>query len=171
MQRFLVFDTNILSMFAELGQLELLLTLFRRWRLCVTLAVHDELQAGIKHGHNYLGQIISHLEKTEPRIEIVIVREDESAILPTLPSRFARGEADSIVVCQMRGWVFVSHDKKAVNYCKRNGIAVLTLSNILAALWQSNLVNKTFVAELIQQFEASGRIIRDKDTILQQQEP
>jgi len=76
------------------------------------------------------------------------------------------GEAEAIIMCQKRGWVFASHDRKAINYCQRHNIMVITLNDILAALWQGNVVSQTEVSEIINHLESTGRLIKNKAQIL-----
>lgn len=47
-------DTNLLSTFAKINQMALLLQLFARDKMAVVPAVYEELQEGIHRGHTVL---------------------------------------------------------------------------------------------------------------------
>jgi hypothetical protein len=55
-----------------------------------------------------------------------------------------------------------------VSYCKSKGILTFTLNDILAALWQGNIMSKDGVKEMIRQLETGGRTIRAKTEILKE---
>lgn len=160
-------DTNIFSIFAELGKSDLLPVVLNRHPLYVTPIVHDELSVGLNRGHTHLQSALDLIGKNK-QIRIVSLTSAEIASVKTLPTWLGSGEAEAIAVCQSRGWVFTSYDRKAVSYCKSKGILTFTLNDILAALWQGNIVSKDEVKEMIRQLETGGRTIRAKTEILKE---
>lgn len=161
----IVLDTNILSIFAELDQLEFLTTVLRKHELVVTPAIYQEISTGIKRGHKHLQPVLD-LVGEGKTIDIVSIPSDEKKQLATLPSTLGQGEAESIVVCLSRGWIFSSFDRKAVKFCRQNGVAVITLNDILAAAWKGKFTTKRKVRAIIRQIEATGRTLKAKDEIL-----
>lgn len=71
-------------------------------------------------------------------------------------------------MCQSRGWVFASFDRKAINYCVREKILCLTLTAIFAALWKTGVIPQPEVHRIIQELEQGGRQIRDKAEIFKE---
>ena len=161
----IVVDTNILSIFAEIDQLDLLTTIFKKHKLVIVPAVYQEISIGVKRGHKHL-QLALNLIDQDKFVEIVSSSLDEKEHLAALPSTFGLGEAESIIICQTRGWTFASFDRKAVNFCRQNGITVVTLNDILAAAWKGDFTTKQKIQEIIQQIEATGRTLRAKEEIL-----
>jgi predicted nucleic acid-binding protein len=164
-QQPILLDTNIFSIFAELGKTDLLLAVLNQHLLFVSPTVYTELSVGLSRGHTHLRYALD-LVGENKSINVAILTSEEANSLKTLPAWLGSGEAESIVVCQSRGWIFASYDRKAVNYCKNRAIFTLTLNDILAAIWQGNIVSKDDVTEMIRQLEAGGRIIKAKEDIL-----
>jgi predicted nucleic acid-binding protein len=54
MSNVILADTNVLSTFAKVGRIPLLLQLFKTDRLGVTPAVYEEFQAGVTKGYTIL---------------------------------------------------------------------------------------------------------------------
>lgn len=163
----ILLDTNIFSIFAEITRFDLLLAVLDKHKLYISPTVHSELSIGLSRGHIFLQQVLDFIGENQP-IAVVKLTSNETRSLKMLSASLAPGEAESIVVCQHRGWVFTSFDRKAVNFCKHNNIAVLTLNNILAAAWKGNFVSKDEIKEIIRQLEAKGRIIKAKNEILKE---
>jgi predicted nucleic acid-binding protein len=58
-------DTNIFSIFAELGKSDLLPVVLNRHPLYVTPIVHDELSVGLNRGHTHLQSALDLIGKTK----------------------------------------------------------------------------------------------------------
>lgn len=132
-------DANLLSIFSEIGRLELLLTLLSAHDLHVSPAILRELSMAVKRGHAHI-QVVLDLINVDGPIKVTAPSTFESSNLTNLPSWMAMGEAECIVVCRSRGWVFASFDRKAINYCIREKILYLTLNAILTAFWKFHMI-------------------------------
>ena len=76
------------------------------------------------------------------------------------------GEAESIVVCDVRNWIFLTNDKRARNYCREIGVQVLDLVGLLHALWKEGVCESRFVQALCARMEAAeGMTIPNKEAI------
>jgi hypothetical protein len=127
----------------------------------------DELSTAVKRGHTHVQAALDLIGAGRP-IQVTTPSPDESNSLSKLPTWMAAGEGECIVMCQTRGWVFASFDRKAINYCVREKILCLTLTAILAALWKTELVPQQEVQRIIQELEQGGRQIRDKTEIFKE---
>lgn len=159
----ILLDTDIGSIFAEIGQFEQLLQLFQGHNLLVSTTVHQELTTGLQLRYNFLQAVLKYIGKGKV---ITIHPPIAQTELNHLPNWMGRGEGESIIICQQQGWIFASNDCKATNYCKRNSILCITLNDILAALWKGNIVTKPELQQIITEIEATNRKIRSKENIL-----
>jgi predicted nucleic acid-binding protein len=166
-QQSVLLDTNIVSIFAELDKLDLLVRVLHQHQLQVAPTVYKELSVGLNRGHIFLQQALD-LIGEDKQIHVVSLMQEEANLLRMLPAWLGSGEAESIVICQSRSGIFTSFDRKAVDYCRNNSISVFTLNDILAALWVGKIVSKDEVRTIIATLEAAGRKIRAKSEILQE---
>ncbi len=132
--------------------------------LHVSPAILRELSMAVRRGHAHIQGALDIIGIDGP-IKVTAPSTVESNNLTNLPTWMAMGEAECIVVCQSRGWVFASFDRKAINYCIHEKILYLTLSAILAALWKTDLILQDEVLQIVEQLEQNGRHIRDKAEI------
>lgn len=132
-------DANLLSIFTEFGWLEFLMKLLYAHELHVSPAILNELSIAVKHGHTHVQVALALIGVGKP-IQVTAPSTDELSNLHHLPTWMAAGEAECIVVCQVRGWIFASFDRKAINYCVREKVFYLTLPAILAAFWKTGMI-------------------------------
>jgi predicted nucleic acid-binding protein len=146
-------DTNILSTFARVGELELLFELFKRSKLALTPTVREELNVAVVHGCAWLEQVTRLLD--QGRLEMVVAAPDEIQARMALPTSLGAGEAQSIAICQARDWPFLTNDKRARNYCIEAGLEVFDLPDLLRALWEWRIRSPQFVQDLCTRMEAA----------------
>ncbi len=157
-------DTNILSTFARVDELELLFQLFGRSPLGLTSAVLAELNEALAHGCAWLEQTKG--LRNQGRLELVVAAPEEIQAREAMPVSLGAGEAESIAICQARGWAFLSNDKRARNFCTQAGVEVFDLTELLGALWEWRVRSPQFVQELCARMEAAeGMTIPNKEAI------
>ena len=157
-------DTNLLSTFARVGELELLFELFKRSKLTLTPAVLEELNEALAHGCAWLEQVTGLLD--QGRLEVVVAAPNEIQARTALPTSLGAGEAESIAICQARDWPFLTNDKRARNFCIQAGLEVFDLTDLLGALWEWRVRSPQFVQELCARMEAAeGMTIPNKEAI------
>ena len=76
-----------------------------------------------------------------------------------LPISFGKGERDSLAICKFRKGLFITNERKIINFCERETIDVLDLPSLLRYLWKSGLKRKEEVKKIVG-------IIEDKDNII-----
>ena len=162
----LLADTNILSTFAKIDQLPLLLQLFDAQRIGVVPAVYGEFQAGLNKGYTDLQAIVNLIQ--DERIELVTPSVQELFQKDVLPASFDAGERETLAVARLRGYAVLTNETQIKNWCQREGIAYWDLPGILRALWRTDITAKVQVRSLIDQIEAKDRIVfKNKEAILQ----
>lgn len=144
----IISDTNILSSFAAANALDLLAKLFDKDKICIPPAVERELQTALTYGKTHVERVIQALEAGD--IERTTLTEAERKLMAALPRKLHDGEREGIVICQARKLPFLSNDRRAVNYCNKNGIRAIPLVVVLRSLWIEKILSKQEVRELIQ---------------------
>ena len=156
-------DTNILSTFGKVGRIKLLFELFQT-KLSVSSNVFCEISIAYEKGYSFAESVLDCIKNE--KIDVVAVEQEDLFSMLDLPRSFGPGERDSIAICENRGYVFLSNEKKVYNYCKKHGIQCLLLPHLLKSLWKENILNKEDVKELITEIESKDNIvIVDKDSI------
>ena len=160
-------DTNILSTFAKIDQMALLLQLFARDKMAVVPAVYEELQEGIRCGHSALQAANACIQQGAMMILAPTAQEifDKDA----LPRSFDAGERETIAVARSRGYAILTNETHVKNWCERNGILYWDLPRILRASWRTGLLTKAQVRELVRQIEIKDRVIfKNQEAILEE---
>lgn len=161
----IIADTNILSTFARIGQLDLLFAVAETEVLYLPPAVVKEIEIGLRRGRDFLQPIVDGL--TGGGFQPLDLTAEEINLANTLPSSLNSGERECIALCAKRSGKLLTNDKRARNYCQTNRIPCLDLKLILRRLWQANHSTKSEVRNLIAEIEQSepGMIIKGKEDI------
>ncbi|MCB0094502.1 MAG: hypothetical protein KDE50_26585 [Caldilineaceae bacterium] len=147
----ILFDTNVLSHFAKIGRLSLLLQVFtnahRTKQLYVSPMIHRELEIGLQHGASYLQNAVQLI--AEQDIQIIHPTKADRQFMHSLPAKLAAGEAEAIALCHRLNLVFISHDRKAVNFCERMGIPSVKFEVFINRLRLAELLTADEIAEML----------------------
>jgi predicted nucleic acid-binding protein len=159
-------DTNILSTFAKIARLPLLLGLFSNQRVGVVPAVYEEFQAGISKGYTDLQAVVTLIQQAQ--IELVTPTAQEIFQKDGLPASFDAGERETLAIARSRGYGVLTNENQVKNWCKRERIDCWDLPGILRAFWTIGLVSRERVENLLDQIEAKDRIVfKNREAILQ----
>jgi predicted nucleic acid-binding protein len=157
-------DTNILSTFAKIGSLPLLMRLFAEEGIGVVPAVYEELHHGVNKGYVALQAAIELIQRRQ--IALVVPNAEETLGKSALPPNFDAGERETIAVARARGVKVLTNERLVKNWCQQAGIQYWDLPGILRALWRTRLRTKGQVRSLVTQIEAKDRIVfRDQEQI------
>jgi len=160
-------DTNILSTFAKIDQLALLLRLFGNQRVGVVPAVYVEFQVGVHKGYTDLQAVVKLIQ--QGRIDLVAPTAQEIFQGDVLPASFDAGERETLAVAKTRGYTILTNETQIRNWYQREQIEYWDLPGLLRALWRTNLASREQVRSLIDQIEAKDRIVfRNREAILQE---
>jgi predicted nucleic acid-binding protein len=164
----IVADTNILSTFARVGAIDLLLRLCKSDQLHVTSATFNELRRAVEVGCDFLASTMETIQ-TGSGLELVELHREEILAANDLPRSLGAGEAESIAVCLHRpGTRLLTNDKRARNYCREHSIPCLDLPAILRGLWVRQVVSKERVRQILRLIETEqGMVVTNKDAIFE----
>lgn len=106
-------DTNILSTFAKINQLPLLIRLFGSDRRGMVPAVYEEFQDGIEKGYLALQAILELVQQGQ--IELVAPSAHEIFEKDALPASFDADECETLAVAKLRGYKVLTNETQAKN--------------------------------------------------------
>jgi predicted nucleic acid-binding protein len=153
----ILFDCNILSTFAKIDELDLLFRLFKGKMLATSPTVYEELITGIAKGYSSLEKVLNRIK--EDIVQILSLTKEEIFLKGTLPCSFDEGERELVAVCKKRGYILATNEKIVKNYCTKENIHYLDLSDILRALWVRKVVSKNVVIGIIERIKKEDRIM------------
>ena len=154
-------DTNILSTFAKIQELPLLIRVFGGEGIGVVPAVYEELQTGVRKGYVALGTVAELIRQGQ--IGLVVPSAEEIREKGALPSSFDEGERETIAISASRAYKILTNERLVKNWCKRIGIRYWDLPGILRAFWRMNFLTKEQARNLITQIEENDRVVfKDK---------
>jgi len=166
-ERPILLDTNILSTFAKIDDVEFLFELTKRDVLFISTSVMHELEDALAVGLDFVTSVMQLIDIG--RISILSMDYDESKWSMALPPSFGKGERDTLAVCNSRNGIIFTNERKVANYCKRQSIAFMDLPMILRHSWKNNTRTKDEVKRMIQTIEENDRILfRDPVRILEE---
>jgi predicted nucleic acid-binding protein len=120
-----VSNTTVLVNFAEIGQPQLLATLFGT--VHIPTEVVAELQAGVADGYPFLVPLMTLI--TPPATtgwlhQTTLADDAELRSMSSVPVGLHRGEAACLAIARHRQWLFLSDDRAARAEARRHGIGV-----------------------------------------------
>jgi len=152
-----VFDTDILSMFAKIDGVYLLKQLFGD-KAVMTPKIRDEISAPLEYGYTFPLRVLSAL-KTVPLSKEAMgeyVRFQWSLNL-------GKGELEAIVYCKTEKCTFATNDVRAREFAKSEGIPVFSLQAILKALWKKKLKSKSEVKQIHERIKTADNLAVSKE--------
>ncbi|MBI2663847.1 hypothetical protein HYX10_00710 [Candidatus Woesearchaeota archaeon] len=152
----ILLDTNILSTFGKIGRLGLLFEALGD-NLVVSPNVLSEVKKAKELGYDHAKIVYSIFAKG--KIRVVQMSDNESAYAGTLPKSFGSGERDTASIAKCRKAAVVTNEKKIINFCQREGIAVISLNSVLRHLWAGKILSKSQVEQLIDEMELKDNLI------------
>ncbi len=159
----ILLDTDVLSAFAKISGLELLNELFSSDELLTTNGVYEELAYIRESGYDFADQILGFIRNT-PMNDVEL--DTYHSFLKR--TNLGKGELQCIAVCIVRGYPFITNDRKAKNFASAKGVVAWDVPYILKALWVAEIKSKEDVAILMKMLEQKDMmIIKNKNQILE----
>lgn len=146
-------DTDILSMFAKVGELEILQELFGD-SLAMVPGVEEEVSVPLDYGYQFPNQILG----TIPTISLDDKANQGLRRLTEEEERLGRGERESIAVGKTRGYAFATNDFVAREVASDSGVTVFSLQAILRALWKEEMRTKEEVRHLLDNIQETDNL-------------
>ncbi len=135
----IVFDTDILSMFAKIDAVDVLKCLFDE-KVVMTPKIRDEISVPMEYGYTFPLKVISTI-KTVPLSNQAL--EEYERFRGNL--RLGKGELES-------------NDIKARRFAKREGVAVISLQAILEALRKKKIKSKEEVKQMLERIKETDNL-------------
>lgn len=135
-----VLDTNVLSLFAKIDRLDLLLQLSTA-PLYLTSMIQFELETGLDNGVAYLANVLQLIHTG--KLQVIPLNEIDRQFMRALPNKLADGEAEAIALCRRTGLTLITHDRKALNYCIQEGINAIRFTTLVNQLKYAGLLTET----------------------------
>jgi predicted nucleic acid-binding protein len=132
-----LFDANVLSRLARIGRSDIVSTTFPG-RCYVAPAVYREIEAGVAVGVSRLDQIMALVEHKE--LQVLDIQPEDREYGASLPRKLGLGETEGIALCRRLGMVFITHDRKAANFCHRAGVKCLHFRVLVETLEKRGLL-------------------------------
>lgn len=153
----ILLDTNIISTFSKIGKFELLYDVFNKEILYLSPNVFEELKRAKDKGYSFVDRIFELILKK--KLQIISLNQTEMLKTIKIPNSLAAGEKDSIVLCKERDGIFVTNEKKVINYCKKEQINYFDLRDILKAMHEFMNYPKEKIISLIDEIERRDNIV------------
>ena len=135
----LLLDTNVLSLLAVANKLTLLQER-ATMPLYITPRIVEELHIGLSKGVLALGNVLALINTGQ--IQVLQLTSIEKVRQARLPPKLGQGEAEAIAICRQRNMIFITHDRKAANYCLRESIGCIRLTDFLNQLLLAGLLSQ-----------------------------
>jgi len=110
----IVFDTDILSMFAKADGVQYLEKLFIKDRMFITPSVYSELKVPKEYGYDFPDQIFNSNKFELVQLNDREIDEFKSKLLEIKTVHI--GELEAIIIAMNRSYIFSSMDTKALEY-------------------------------------------------------
>jgi len=162
LDKVIILDADMASVFAKIKRLELLKRLLSKHRIVITPEIYEELTTSLDYGYTFPLDIFRYLEVLYPSEE-----ENEGYQKLLIEKRtLGKGELEAISICRHRGYVFSSMDTAALKFAEENGVETLGLHSILRSLWESGMQSKDEIKEIIMEIEKKDNTsIKDVEAI------
>ncbi len=148
----IIFDTNILSMFAKIDRLDLLLKLSDE--IIIVPEIRRELSVPLEYGKSWAEKILN-ISKT------VYPDEEEQKLFEEFLSetrRLGSGELQALAVCKIKYYIFCSFDRVALNFARRKGIKCMNLHDIFRELLRKDVLKIEDIVDLLREIEAKDNV-------------
>ncbi|MBE7447218.1 MAG: hypothetical protein HS132_19225 [Planctomycetia bacterium] len=146
----IIFDTDILSIFAKINRLELIKKLFRA--IHITPMIREELTAPLEYGYDFPKDILNNSSVIIPTLE-------ELGLYNKFKVRLGKGEAEAISIAIRRKLLFATNDRVAQKVAKENGVAIISLQAILKASVKRQLVTLNEFNEIINDIRLRDNLV------------
>jgi len=147
-----VFDTDVLSMFAKIDAVDLLKDLFGE-KAIITSKIKDEISVPMEYGYTFPLKVISTIESVPLSNDVL---EEYGRLQKSLS--LGKGELEAIAYCKVEKYIFVINDIKAREFAKSEGVSVISLQAVLRALWKAKIKSKEEVRQILERIKAADNL-------------
>ncbi len=159
-----IFDADIISMFAKAGAVDVLIETLSKFRLCITPRIKDEISVPLQFGYSFPEIIFN-------KLELIFPTEEESSLYQTyhkVNQTLGKGELEAISIAKSRKCIFAANDRKALEFAVNEGLTVINVHSILKVMLEKEILNINELKVLIGKIEeADNTRILGKDMIFE----
>lgn len=153
----IVFDTDILSMFAKIDAIDLLKRLFDD-KIVMTPKIRDEIYVPFEYGYNFPFKVFSKIA-TVPLANLALKEYERLQEKLTI----GKGELEAIAYCKTERCIFATNDIKARKFAKSEGVSVISLQAILKALWKKKIKSREEVKQILEKIKDADNLAVSRD--------
>lgn len=146
----IIFDTDILSIFAKISRLELIKKLFGA--IHITPMIREELTAPLEYGYEFPKDVLDNSSVIVPTVE-------ELGSYNEFKVRLGKGEAEAISIAKSRKLLFATNDKVAQKVAKENGVGIISLQAILKTLVKRQILTLDDLNEIINDIRSKDNLV------------
>jgi len=146
----IIFDTNILSIFAKISRLELIKKLFGA--IYITPMIKEELIVPLEYGYEFPKDVLG-------SSSVVIPTTEELGTYNEFKVRLGKGEAEAISIAKNRNLLFATNDKVAQKVAKENGVGIISLQAILNTLVKRQILTLDELNEIINDIRLRDNLV------------
>lgn len=150
----IIFDTDIISSFAKLNKLDLLLTLSPK--IYITPMIKEELLVPLQNNYDFPLDVFK-------KSETLIPDSKEMSLFEELRQTSGRGESEAIAIAKQRNLIFITNDKKAYQIAENLGIAVLNLQSLMRTLYLRHTISKEEIIRFFDDLKIEDRFKMSDD--------
>lgn len=144
-----IVDTDILSMFAKVSDVDVLREFLGKGRVMMTPAIRDEISTPMQYGYMFPCEVLSQV----PVVHLMEQDWREYERLWAMRSSLGKGELEAIAFCRGKGSFFATNDSAARKFAQDQGVQVISLQAILRGLWLSRVRSKAEVQALLERIK------------------
>ncbi len=154
-----VFDTDILSMFAKINEIDLLKKLFSG-NIAITPKIRDEISVPLEYGYTFPLKVIS-------KIQTLPLSNNALKAYEKFQDNFSlgKGELEAIAYCKTEKCLFATNDIKAREFAKLKGVPVISLQAILKALMKKEIKTRKEVEHILERIKEADNLTVSKEVI------
>ena len=153
----IVFDTDILSMFAKIDAIDLLKRLFDD-KIVMTPKIRDEIYVSSEYGYSFPFKVISKIA-TVPLANLALKEYERLQEKLTI----GKGELEAIAYCKTERCIFATNDIKARKFAKSEGVSVISLQAILKAFWKKKIKSREEVKQILERIKDADNLAVSSD--------
>jgi len=154
-------DTDILSTFAKVGEMKLLIKTFGE--IYISPAVFEELMVAANAGFSFVDNILEVIKIKNITNRLISEIKEFQSKHPQL----GRGEIETMIIARDEGLLILTNDRVAKRICDKYSLNFLDLGEILRTMKIKDIVSKKGLISLIVRIEKDDRtIIKGKANIL-----
>lgn len=161
-----VCDTDILSLFAKVGRLDLLEEAFPDRKLLVSECVYDELMVSKEKGFDFPEKIFDHCRTVglkESEVERYRKMKEKSKYFP-----LSKADLRTLVLAEMRNLPLLSNDKHLLRMAEERKTLALDIYDVFRIHHNEETLTKKEIKKVLTEMEdRDNAVFKDREKIFE----